>query len=253
MDFSSIDHHGSEQLYLQIRRLIVQAIQGGALLPGQQIPSIATIASAARVSRMTVRHALETLIHEGWIHAVPGKGSFVTRKTRVILDLQNVVGWADEVRMQGLEPSARLVGVEVVPVEPPVAQALALAPGTPVYRVVRVQYAGETPLGIDTTFLPVNRFPDFPTHIAASPASISRVLLEKYNLRLEHGFQLIKAVSADRPTAEMIGVPAGSPVLVAERTAFMADDTPVQFVRSLHRSEMVSLKVKLTNTFALNH
>jgi GntR family transcriptional regulator len=253
MDFSTVDHSRSEQLYLQIRRLIVQAIQAGALLPGQQIPSIAAIASTARVSRMTVRHALETLIHEGWIHPVPGKGSFVTRKTRIVLDLQHVIGWADEVKMQGQEPSARLVGAEIVPVEPRVAHALGLAAGTPVYRVIRVQYAGETPLGIDTTYLPTDRFPNFPTYIAASPSSISRVLLEKYGVRLVHGTQLIEAVGADRPTAEMIGIPVGSPVLAAERTAYTADDTPVQFVRSLHRSDMVSLKVKLTNTFALSH
>lgn len=250
MDFSSVDPHRSEQLYLQIRRLVVEAIQNNALLPGQQIPSIAAIARQARVSRMTVRQALDALIHEGWIQTVPGKGSFVARKTPVVLDLEHVVGWSDEMRGQGIEPSARLISAEIVPADSAVAQALTLPVSTAVYRVVRVQYAGEIPLGVDTTYLPAARFPGFATYIAQNPTSISRVMIEQYGVRLPYGIQFVEAISADRSTAELIGILPGSPVLLAERTTFDANDTPVQFVQAVHRSGLVRLKVRLTNTFS---
>ncbi|NPV65915.1 MAG: GntR family transcriptional regulator [Anaerolineae bacterium] len=250
MDFSGVDPHRSEQLYLQIRRLVVEAIQNNALLPGQQIPSIAAIARQARVSRMTVRQALDALIHEGWIQTVPGKGSFVARKTPVVLDLEHVVGWSDEMRRQGIEPSARLISAEVIPADPTVARALDLPVSTAVYRIVRVQYAGEVPLGVDTTYLPAGRFPGFAAHIAANPASISKVMVEQYGIRLPHGIQFVEAISVDRATAELIGVLPGSPVLLAERTTFAADDTPVQFVQAVHRSGLVRLKIRLTNTFS---
>jgi len=250
MDFSGVDPHRPEQLYLQIRRLVVSAIQSNALQPGQQIPSIAVIARQARVSRMTVRHALETLIHEGWIQTVPGKGSFVACKMPVVLDLEHVVGWSDEMKQQGIEPSVRLVCAEIVAAEPHVARALKLPVSTAVYRIVRVQYAGEVPLGVDTTYLPSARFPNFAAHITARPSSISRVIFEQYGVYLLHGTQLIEAISVDQPTAGLIGVPPGSPVLLAERTMFTTDDTPVQFVRAIHRSGLVRLKVRLTNTFS---
>ncbi len=250
MDFSTVDPQQAEQLYMQIRRLLVEAIQSNALLPGQRIPSITTIARQARVSRMTVRHALEALIQEGWIQTVPGKGSFVARKAPVVLDLQHVVGWSDEMRRQGLEPSSRLISVEIVPADMLVAQSLNLSAGTAVYRIVRVQYAGEMSLGIDTTYLPAARFPGFAAYIAANPSSISRIIVQQYNVRLLYGVQFVEAISVDRATAELIGVPAGSPVLLAERTTFTADDVPVQFVQAIHRAGLVRLKIRLTNTFS---
>lgn len=248
MDFSSIDPHSSEQLYLQIRHLILRAIQTQELLPGQRIPSIAAIAAGAGVSRMTVRHALDALIADGWIDAVPGKGSFVTEKSRVVLDMHYLVGWSEELKMQGVEPATRLVDATIVSAALPAARALNVPVDTPLIRTVRVQYAEQTPLGVDTTCMIADRFPGFEALIAAEPASISRILYHHYGVYLLRGAQFVEAIGTDRATSGLLGVPLGTPVLLVQRTTYTMGDIPVQFVQAIHRSELVRFKVELSST-----
>ena len=44
------------------------------------IPSETQLSRKFKVSRTTVRKALDSLHHEGWIRSVRGRGTFVTRK-----------------------------------------------------------------------------------------------------------------------------------------------------------------------------
>lgn len=250
MDFSSIDTRSSEKLYLQIRRLIVRAIQEETLSPGEQIPSIAGIADAAGVSRMTVRHALDALINEGWIYTVPGKGSFVAAKAGVVLDLNRLVGWSKELNMQGVASATRLVSLERVKSIKRVAQALRVPDETALFKIVRIQMAEGVPLGVDTTYMVADRLPGFEAALYAEPASISHVLLHQYGVKLLRGTQFVEAAGSDQALSQLLNVALGTPILMVERTTFTVGDIPVQFIQSIHLSGLVRFKVELTSITA---
>jgi DNA-binding FadR family transcriptional regulator len=63
----------------QVEDQLRTSITSGAFEPGGRLPSEAQLAEGFRVSRSTVREALQTLAAEGLINKVPGKGggSFV--------------------------------------------------------------------------------------------------------------------------------------------------------------------------------
>jgi len=64
--------------YRQIYEGYRAAILQGRLRPGQRLPSSRALARELGVSRLPVVNAFEQLLHEGYIVARVGSGSFVT-------------------------------------------------------------------------------------------------------------------------------------------------------------------------------
>src|SRR5687767_117570 len=67
-------------LYAQLKEQIIAAIARGDLAPGDQILSQRVLGEKYRMSHMTVRRAINELLHEGVIYAIPGKGLYVTEQ-----------------------------------------------------------------------------------------------------------------------------------------------------------------------------
>jgi GntR family transcriptional regulator len=75
----SIDPYAATPLYQQLADLLRAQIARGALPAGRAIPGTGVLAETHRVSRGTVRKAVELLKEEGLLVAVVGRGTFVRR------------------------------------------------------------------------------------------------------------------------------------------------------------------------------
>ncbi len=63
--------------HARIRRGIREAIQTGALIPGQRLPAVRELAAAMGVNRLTVLKAVRALTRAGLLVTVQGRGTFV--------------------------------------------------------------------------------------------------------------------------------------------------------------------------------
>jgi Predicted transcriptional regulators len=75
-------------MYLQIMEQIRQRIALGDWQPGQELPSIRSLAVDLRVSVITVKRAYEELAAEGVIVTRHGRGCFVAERPSVTNDVQ---------------------------------------------------------------------------------------------------------------------------------------------------------------------
>lgn len=73
-----ISNQSSIPLYEQISSQIRSAVLKGELSAGEALPSIRQLARELRVSIITTKRAYEELESQGYVQAVPGKGSFVS-------------------------------------------------------------------------------------------------------------------------------------------------------------------------------
>lgn len=64
-------------IYLQLREIVRSKIDDGEYLPGTAIPSENKLAETFGINRLTVRNAVDALVHEGVLRRVQGKGVFV--------------------------------------------------------------------------------------------------------------------------------------------------------------------------------
>ena len=76
MDFY-ISHSSNKPIYEQIMAQIKSQILSGVLKEGDALPSIRVLARELRISVITTIRAYDELEHEGLLHSVAGKGTFV--------------------------------------------------------------------------------------------------------------------------------------------------------------------------------
>ncbi len=72
-----ISNSGTKPIYEQITDQIKAAILAGRLAQGEALPSIRFLAKELGISVITTKRAYEDLEAAGFIHTLPGKGSFV--------------------------------------------------------------------------------------------------------------------------------------------------------------------------------
>lgn len=233
-----LDKNSSEQLYLQLRRSILDAIKSEALVPGQQMPSIAGLCKQTNISRMTVRRALDQLVQEKWLYTVPGKGTFVSPKLRIEQSMQHLQGWTDDIRAKGFEPSTRLISVRIIRASADIAVNLDLPLDDPLFEILRVRHANQVALAAELACLSVKRFPELDLYIRQEP-SLYRILRDHFQTVLVRAFQSIEAGAADKHTAELLAVPVADPVLITERISYDTLSRPVEYVRAKHRPGLV--------------
>jgi GntR family transcriptional regulator len=67
----------STPLYCQLYARLKQEIEGGSRRPGEKLPSERQLAANHGISRLTARKAVQRLVHEGYVSAQRGSGSYV--------------------------------------------------------------------------------------------------------------------------------------------------------------------------------
>lgn len=100
-------------LYRRLMDYLLEEIDAGRLQPGQQIPLERELSERFRMSRMTVRHALNELVNEGMLFRHQGKGTFVGRP-RIRQKLRGLSSFTEDMLNRGLRPGGRVLSIEVV-------------------------------------------------------------------------------------------------------------------------------------------
>lgn len=72
-----LDHKSRLPIYTQLYQEILRLSALGAIVPGEQLPSVRALAQELGVNPNTVQKAYQLLEHDGYICSVPGKGSFL--------------------------------------------------------------------------------------------------------------------------------------------------------------------------------
>ena len=85
-----ISNAGQTPIYAQITAQIREKILTGELQAGDALPSIRLLAKELRISVIPTKRAYEDLEQEGFIHTLPGKGSFVAAQNRELLREQTL-------------------------------------------------------------------------------------------------------------------------------------------------------------------
>ncbi len=209
-------------LYRRVAEALRAELVG--LPTGAALPSEAALGVRFRVSRITVRRALDVLAQSGLVVRRQGSGTFVAA-LRVAERLGVLHSWTESMRALGLEP--RTVECTIVRVEPPpwVAVALCLEADETVWRVQRLRYAGDGPLCLMIDYLRPRHAPDLAER-GLDGESLYETLERGYGLTLARVEDTVSAREAGPFEAGLLGVAAGAPVLHVARVTYLRTDSP---------------------------
>src|ERR1700721_1914892 len=139
-------------LYESVESALAASIADGTMPPETQLPPEEGLIERFKVSRTTVRKAIQNLIERGLVEVRRGKGTFVTQP-RITQGLTELTGFVEDMQALGRSPTARLLDKRIVAADEAVARQLALAPGTPVVRLQRVRLADGVPMSFAEPYL----------------------------------------------------------------------------------------------------
>lgn len=211
-------------------RLRLEAGEFGA---GRLLPSESELSNVYRVSRVTVRKALELLREEGLIDARQGFGWFAAADPlrQTLAELGTI---EDQLAEMGVVSERRIVGFRFIAAPPRVCDTLGVAS---VLEVVRVNLADGQPFARVTVWCPAE------LAIRLSRADVeAATFYELLDVKIGRASQTISAVVAGPGDAELLAVPQASPMLRCERVTRDVDDNPFLLSEQVfpgHRTEFV--------------
>lgn len=227
----------SSPLYLWLASLLRDQIQAGHLDPHGSIPSERTLSERYGVSRMTARHALETLTLEGFLYRSPRRGTFVAEPR-----LRFSVGSFTRVmREADRRPGTRVLAAGTMTADPVAAQLLGLPDGGRVHVLQRLRTAGDEPIAIENIQLSAERFPDLLDHDLTG--SLWALLRTRYDVHPAKADAHVVAVTVDRFEADALGIKPGNPAIVLTRTVFDDRETVVELARDVYRGDRTEFSV----------
>lgn len=225
--------------HAQLRAHLLDAIAD--LEPDTAVPSERELSNRYGVARMTVRQAIDLLVTEGRLYRVPGRGTFVARgKVRLPVRLTS---FTSDMAARGMRPGARVLDLHTAPAGRLVSKLLDIPADANVHVIERLRLADDTPMAIERSHVPAALARGLLDHDLEN-ASLYDTLERHFGLTPDAGEESIEAVAASDADAELLRIPAGSPVLLLERIA-RASGRPIEYVVSRYRGDRYQLRVSL--------
>ena len=109
-----LQHDTSIPLHQQLSEALRRDIQTGKYASGQKIPTEMELSQLYRVSRVTIRSALDSLVKEGLLVRKRGKGTFVAL-SRMSRNISHDISFSEMCIQNGLVPGARTIKCVIEP------------------------------------------------------------------------------------------------------------------------------------------
>jgi GntR family transcriptional regulator len=239
----NIEPNSRLPLHAQVEEALLKSMVEGALPPGSRLPAEDHLVERFAVSRTTIRTAIQSLVARGQVEIRRGKGTFVTQPT-ITQELTELTGFVEDMQALGRKPTARVLDRRLVAASETVARQLALQRGAAVARIQRVRLADGIPLSFDETYLPQELGEKIMSDDLESQPIFS-LLEQKYATPLLEAEYRLAAVASHGTVARALGMEAGSPIFLIERTSFSVNRRPVDYERLYYRGDHIRFVTRL--------
>lgn len=229
---------------IAVRTELMQAITE-QYRPGDRLPSEPELASGYKVSRSTVREALQSLETDGVVRRIHGLGTFVNQVApRVAGTLDVDLGVTEAVQAADQRLGVQVLRVEEMAAPRAIAEQLGLPPAARVLLIERVILANDRPaaLAIDAIPLAIASRSTGPYQ----DGSVYRFLEQDCGVVLVGGVAHVSAVVAEKRMARLLDVRESDALLRLEQVERAGDDqtvlyslehfVPARFDLTIHRT-----------------
>lgn len=235
-----INRQNPVPLYHQIKEMLLNQIQ--AMEPHAGIESELLLANKYQVSRGTVKQAIQDLVKEGYLYRIQGKGTFVTAP-RILRSFTQLPSFSEDIRRRGYTPGVRLLELTKIVPTAKMASALQLASGANVWKIERVRLADNQPIAVVASYLPFLALEGLTEDDVKG--SLYEMLDHRYKMRPAWAHDTYTAINANLKVAHLLSVPKGTAVIYSERTAYLPNNQPIEFVESFIRGDRFVIHIDI--------
>jgi GntR family transcriptional regulator len=234
---------GRNLMSVQVRDRLIAHFRENGTKPGDQILSEPEIVELFKVGRSTAREAVKLLEHEGLVEVRPGLGRFLTSLATATVDrpVTRFESVTDLLKSLGYDAQTLVLSVEERQPDATEREALQLAEGETVVRLVRLRSEGEEPLIFSIDTISRSRIPG-PIKYVDWSGSVSTFLRDQ-GYPLSFSAARLQAVNMPADLKQRYSLEGHDPWFLITETAVTASGEPVLYAQDYHRGDMFSFNV----------
>jgi GntR family transcriptional regulator len=244
LPFLKLDPNSPVPLYHQIEQDLRQMMAVGILAPGDALPPETDMAEQYGVGRHTMRMALSRLVAGGLLARRAGRGTVVRSqpdRRHFYLDRS----FTRQMEEMGMQARSKVISTSADTLELNLPDPLGKHAGAACFKVERLRYGDETPIGLQTTTILTALCPDieqfdFMTH------SLYDVLSNHYHLIVTRITHTVGAVLAERDQAKLLDIHPRDPLLLVKTSAYLENDDLIEFTTSYYRADQYEYRTTHT-------
>lgn len=231
-----IDPGSPMPLYYQIQQNISALIEAQVLKPNDPLPSERELSERYKVTRMTVRQAINQLVSDGLVERRRGVGTFVSEPRKQPSLSPSVAGFSQRFREAGMRPTSRVLSFEAQPASATVAQHLGLEAGTTIIYLRRLRLVDGVPLMIETSHLPYAPLAAM-MEVDFNRASLYDTLAQHFGMPIVRAEHTLEPVLLHSDEARLLGLKTGQPAMLVHIVAYSAQSQALEFSKAVIRGD----------------
>jgi GntR family transcriptional regulator len=222
-------------LYHQLKEILKENIESGQWKPDDLIPSEHQLMNEFDISRNTVKKAIESLVQEGILYRIQGKGTYVSYP-KIEQSLSGFYSFSKVMKERGIDQWDNIIGFSEVEPKSSIKKQLQLSDGETIIELKRLRFANNEPIILETSSLPKKYFPEL-TKEMIEKSSLYDVMQNDYSIFVKRAKESFEPVLIKDYESHLFNVEEGNPALLLDRVAYDTSGKPVEFCRSIIRGD----------------
>lgn len=230
-----LDMNAETPLYMQLKEAIKAAIKDGTYPDNEKIPTEIELSEHYKVSRITVRRAVEELCQENYLVKRQGKGTFV-KSRKIQRKMEHLLGFADACKANGCIPSRLVIKRSVTELSEEEAKTMNVPTGSKAVLIKRVDLADGIPMIYESNLFP---YPKYEFLLDESlDGSLYQLLKDSYHIQVKGSRNsYLELARASGSLAKHLHVTNGEPLFYLYSEIFDTDYNLVHICRDYIRGE----------------
>jgi len=221
-----LNKNTSVPLYKQISNILELQIKKEIYKPLTKFPTEVELIKKFKVSRVTIRKAIQDLIKKGLVETEQGKGTFVKKKS-FYYSLDNLKSFYEVLVQGGIEPETELVKFGSVKAIEQIKNHLEISNNEKVIRILRLYYVDGIPIGLSQISLHP-RFSGIVTEEEVRNHPAMEILVKKSDYKIGKAYIDVFAEGANQMVQKLLGIPKDYPILGIERILYSTNNEPLE-------------------------
>lgn len=235
-----------QPLYKQLKLRLLEDLAASDLTESVKLASERELVAAYGVSRITVRQAMNELVHEGFVRSQPGKGFYATgRRETQAFELELLRSFTATAIEHGMSPGSRLLHIRPEPATAQVAAALQMKPDAVVVAVRRLRLLDDRPVAITEDWIDADKAPEIASlDWAGGNRSLYDTLRNRYGLRPARGETVLSSRLATEEECALLELTAPAAVLTVEQVAYDRQGASINMTVSVQHPARYPLRLE---------
>jgi GntR family transcriptional regulator len=232
-------------LYHQTAEILRSRIVHNVWKQGDRLPSEGQLCEEFGVSSITMRRAVATLVAEGLLVRLQGRGTFVSSDHAIVQGPPQLTSFTEDMRLRGWRSSARVLALRTERAESALATRLGVGAGSLVHLIARVRLADGLPVAVQRAYVPALLFPGLEDH-DFERESLYEVFERDYGVKPATATEVYHASTVTGEEAALLETDPGSPAFRVERLTTDSTGRRVELVESVVRGDRYTLVLRLS-------